>query len=130
MTIHFADGVLAALVRSVAFASLLGFTIGHEARAADNPSQAGQNMSPLPAASTQSEFGDSCTMGLASGQTVKTDCSVKWQGADGKVYCFSSENSKAAFLKNPEGNLKKARDFLASRKAAAAAGAVVPSWCA
>ena len=51
------------------------------------------------------EFDDSCAMGLASGQKVKTDCSVNWTNADGKVYCFSSESSKEAFLKNPDGNL-------------------------
>ena len=38
-------------------------------------------------------------MGLASGQTVKTDCSVSWTDEDGKVYCFSSEASKETFLR-------------------------------
>jgi hypothetical protein len=37
--------------------------------------------SPAPAA----EFNDQCAMGLASGQNVKTDCSVNWTDADGHV---------------------------------------------
>ena len=74
-------------------------------------------MSPLPTA-THGEFDDSCTMGLAAGQTAKTDCSVNWTGEDGKVYCFSSETSKAAFLKSPADNLQKARDFVRADAAA------------
>lgn len=69
------------------------------------------------------EFDDSCAMGLASGQTVKTDCSVNWTDEDGKVYCFSSESSKEAFLKDPEANLKKAQDFVAKKVAMVAHGA-------
>jgi len=69
------------------------------------------------------EFDDQCAMGLASGQTVKTDCSVNWTDEDGHVYCFSSDTSKEAFLKDPAGNLKKAQDFVASKQAAKASGA-------
>jgi YHS domain-containing protein len=122
MTLHSADGLLFALARSAALTVALSLTISHPAWAAEDPAPAGQAMSPLPTA-THGEFDDSCTMGLASGQTVKTDCSVNWTGEDGKVYCFSSEASKAAFLKSPADNLKKARDFVASRRAVAAAGA-------
>ena len=81
---------------------------------------AAEDMSPAP---MQGEFGDSCTMGLAEGQTVKTDCSVNWTDEDGKVYCFSSESSKSAFLKDPAGNIAKAKAFLEEKKAAVAAGA-------
>jgi hypothetical protein len=77
---------------------------------------------PLPAADTKGEFDDQCTMGLASGQTVKTDCSVNWTDEDGRVYCFSSEPSKQAFLKDAAGNLKKAKEFLASKQVAKVAG--------
>jgi hypothetical protein len=70
----------------------------------------------------EQEFGDSCTMGLASGQEVKTDCSVNWTSGEGKVYCFSSIPSKEAFLKNAEGNLRKAREFRLAKQAAAASG--------
>lgn len=65
------------------------------------------------------EFDGACAMGLASGQMVKTDCSVNWTGTDGKTYCFGSEASKEAFLQDPAGNLKQARDFLAGKKMAA-----------
>jgi hypothetical protein len=72
-------------------------------------------MSPIPSATpapaAKGEFGDSCTMGLASGQVVKTDCSVNWTASDGKVYCFSTEGSKAAFLKNADENIQKAKEF-------------------
>ena len=78
--------------------------------------------SPAPAP-VKGEFDDQCAMGLASGQTVKTDCSVNWTDEDGHVYCFSSDASKEAFLKDPAGNIKKAKEFLASKQAAAAAGA-------
>jgi YHS domain-containing protein len=71
---------------------------------------------------TAGEFDDSCAMGLASGQKVKTDCSVNWTGADGKVYCFSSDSSKQAFLKDPDGNLKRAQDFVAKKVAMVAHG--------
>lgn len=78
--------------------------------------------SALPAAAADGEFDDQCTMGLASGQEVKTDCAVNWTDEDGNIYCFSSDSSKEAFLRDPSGNLKKARDFLASKAAAKAAG--------
>jgi hypothetical protein len=77
---------------------------------------------PLSAADTKGEFDDQCTMGLASGQTVKTDCSVNWTDEDGRVYCFSSESSKQTFLKDAAGNLKKAKEFVASKQAARTAG--------
>jgi hypothetical protein len=67
------------------------------------------------------EFDDSCAMGLASGQVKKTDCSVNWTAPDGKIYCFGSEGSKEAFLQNPDGNLKKAQDFLGGKQVAALA---------
>ena len=54
-------------------------------------------------------------MGLASGQVVKTDCSVNWTAPDGKVYCFSTEASKEAFLKNPDENIQKAKEFFLPR---------------
>ena len=79
--------------------------------------------SPVSAADVKGEFGDQCAMGLASGQNVKTDCSVNWTDTDGHVYCFSSDASKEAFLKDPAGNIQKAKEFLASKQAAKSAGA-------
>jgi hypothetical protein len=75
-----------------------------------------------PASAVEGEFGNQCTMGLASGQTVNTDCSVNWTDQDGHIYCFSSESSKEAFLKDPAGNIKKAKEFLASKQTAKSAG--------
>ena len=59
----------------------------------------------------ESEFGNDCTMGLAAKQHVATDCSILWVGEDGKRYCFGTEAAKAEFLKDPKGNLEKARAF-------------------
>jgi hypothetical protein len=81
-------------------------------------------MSPMPSATTpaKGEFDNLCATGLSEGQMNKTDCSVSWTAEDGKVYCFSSEASKEAFLKNPTENIQKAREFFASKQASKAAG--------
>ena len=69
---------------------------------------------PAPAAAaSEPEFGGQCAMSLAEGQSVATDCSVKWLGPDGKTYCFGDENAKKSFLKDPQGNLERAREFVA-----------------
>ncbi|MEZ5828286.1 MAG: hypothetical protein R3D30_08780 [Hyphomicrobiales bacterium] len=113
MTDISADRLLVTLAQSAAFAAaiLLGtMSLGHAA----------DNMSSMPA---HGEFDDSCTMGLADGQMVATDCSVNWTDPDdGKVYCFSSENSKSAFLKDPKGNIAKAKEFLAEQHSKEASG--------
>lgn len=56
------------------------------------------------------EFKDHCANGLANYTLlVETNCSVNWKNAaNGKTYCFSSDKSKAEFLKDPAANLKKA----------------------
>ena len=61
------------------------------------------------------EFDNSSVMDLASGQTVKTDCSVNWTAPDGKVYCFSTEASKETFLKSPDENIQKAKEFVLAK---------------
>ena len=71
---------------------------------------------------SDAEFDESCAMGLADGQMVKTDCSVSWTDDDGRVYCFSSENSKAAFLKDPKANIAKAKKFLEEQQSKEASG--------
>ena len=106
-------------VHAAVIAAALSLAVVLPAAAEDAPA-ASQAMSPAP---VKGEFDDQCTMGLASGQTVKTDCSVNWTDTDGHVYCFSSESSKEAFLKDPAGNIQKAKDFLASKQTAKAAGA-------
>ena len=67
---------------------------------------------PPPAAPVQ--FGGQCAEGLSQGRHVMTNCAVTWTDKDGKVYCFSSESAKKAFLESPAANLQKARDFIAA----------------
>lgn len=55
------------------------------------------------------EFGGQCTMGLAEGKRVNTDCKITTE-IDGKTYCFGNEDAKAAFLENPKRNLERAKD--------------------
>jgi hypothetical protein len=65
---------------------------------------------------TKGEFGNSCAMGLARGEQVDTDCSINWKAEDGKIYCFGSEQSRAAFLKDPAATLRKATEHYAEFK--------------
>ena len=53
------------------------------------------------------EFDNMCSWGLANGKEVKTDCSVNGT-IKGKTYCFSNEQAKTEFMKNPDANLAKA----------------------
>jgi YHS domain-containing protein len=70
---------------------------------------------PKPAAAAAApQFGGQCAEGLATGKHVMTDCSVTWTDKDGKVYCFSNESAKTAFLTDPAGNLERARSFIAA----------------
>jgi hypothetical protein len=66
----------------------------------------------------QPEFGGRCALGMAEGKSQATDCSVQWVAAEGKVYCFSSEQNKELFLKDPQGNLERAREFSAAGEVA------------
>jgi YHS domain-containing protein len=120
MTATPTDRLIVPLTLSAALAALLYVTpafAGDEAMTpAPQATPSAQAMTPAPA---KGEFDDYCTMGLAEGQTAKTDCSVNWIDDDGKVYCFSSEESKQAFLKDPKGNIEKAREFFASKQEAA-----------
>ncbi|MFZ2017524.1 MAG: hypothetical protein WAU90_02465 [Methyloceanibacter sp.] len=112
------DRLLVPLARTAALAALLCLAPAAVSLAADTEmTPAPQAMTPAP---TKGEFDDYCAMGLSEGQTAKTDCSVNWIDDDGKVYCFSSEESKQAFLKDPKGNIEKAREFFASKQTAAA----------
>ena len=56
------------------------------------------------------EYDNMCTMGLAMGKEVKTDCTINGQ-IDGKTYCFGSEEAKTTFMKDPKGNLAKAEAY-------------------
>lgn len=53
------------------------------------------------------QFDNMCTMGLALGKEVKTDCSIN-ETIAGLSYCFGDQNAKTMFMKDPEGNLTKA----------------------
>jgi hypothetical protein len=103
----------------IAVALCCGFAGWAEAEDAASPPA----MTPMPAApaagTAKGEFGMSCAMGLAEGQVVKTDCSVNWTSPDGKVYCFSSEGSKTAFLKNADENIQKAKEFYVAQDSTA-----------
>lgn len=92
--------LLGALVLGWPFGALLT----GPAFAADNPAPD----------SPQVQFGGQCAEGLASGRHVLTNCTITWTDKDGKVYCFSSEGAKQAFLQSPGANLQKARDFVAA----------------
>ena len=59
------------------------------------------------------QFDDMCAWGLANHKDVRTDCSVS-AAVGGKTYCFSSQEAKANFMKNPDANLKKAETFYKS----------------
>ena len=67
-----------------------------------------------PPPATPVQFGGQCAQGLSQGRHVMTNCAVTWSDKDGKVYCFSSESAKKAFLESPAANLQKARDFIAA----------------
>lgn len=70
------------------------------------------------AAAPRGEFANSCAMGLARGEQIDTDCAINWKADDGKVYCFGSEESRAAFLKDPKENLRKAAEYYADLRQA------------
>jgi YHS domain-containing protein len=111
----FGRGV-ASVARATAMAVALCLSVALiPAMAADEPPAPASAITPTPAATSNSEFDNSCAMSLASGQIVKTDCSVNWTAPDGKVYCFSTEASKEAFLKNPDENIQKAREFFLAK---------------
>jgi hypothetical protein len=61
---------------------------------------------------SHAEFSGMCVTGLAAGKRVQTNCSVSWQD-EGKAYCFSNEDAKATFLKDPQGTLAKAKENFA-----------------
>jgi YHS domain-containing protein len=93
---------IASLVARAALAALLGVC------------GAGAAAPPATPGSLAVQFDGQCTEALAEGRHVETGCAVTWTDKDGKVYCFASEPAKLAFLRNPQANLAKARDFMAA----------------
>lgn len=67
------------------------------------------------AAGDLGEFSNNCAFGLTKGVKKFTDCSVQ-EKIDGKLYCFSKQSAKEAFMKDPEGNLTKAQSFYADNQ--------------
>jgi YHS domain-containing protein len=65
-------------------------------------------------AATKGEYDNMCTMGLALGQDVETDCSINAE-VDGKTYCFGNETAKTLFMKDPAANLAKADTYYKSK---------------
>jgi YHS domain-containing protein len=65
-------------------------------------------------AATTGEYDNMCTMGLALGKDVKTDCSINAE-IDGKTYCFGNEDAKTIFMKDPKANLAKAEAYYSSK---------------
>ena len=60
------------------------------------------------------EFNNMCTMGLATGKDIQTDCSISSQ-VQGKIYCFGSKEAMAEFMKNPKENLAKAQAYYSKK---------------
>ncbi len=66
----------------------------------------------------QPEFGGQCAESLAEGRHVMTNCSIRWSGPDGKIYCFDNGAAKTLFLKSPDQNLERAHEFIAASSVA------------
>ncbi len=62
------------------------------------------------------EYDNMCTMGLAMGKEVATDCSINAQ-IGGRTYCFGSQEAMAEFMKDPDANLAKAQTYYSKKKA-------------
>jgi YHS domain-containing protein len=60
------------------------------------------------------EYGNMCTMGLALGKDIQTDCSINAQ-VQGKTYCFGSKEAMGEFMKNPTANLAKAQTYYSKK---------------
>jgi len=60
------------------------------------------------------EFDNLCAQGLATGQQIKTDCSVNAQ-VQGKTYCFGSQSALTQFMADPSANLTKAQAYYSKK---------------
>ena len=65
-------------------------------------------------AEDKGEFGNHCAFGLTRGNMMDTPCTITTTDAQsGKTYCFSTENAKKEWLKDPAGNPIKATESYA-----------------
>jgi len=78
------------------------------------PAMAGAFLLGLATTAWAGEFGNQCTMALALGKDVQTDCSINGQ-VEGKTYCFGSKEAMTQFMANPSGNLAKAKAYYSSK---------------
>ena len=60
------------------------------------------------------EYSNMCTMGLASGKDIQTDCTINAQ-LQGKTYCFGSKEAMTQFMADPSGNLAKAQAYYSKK---------------
>jgi hypothetical protein len=60
------------------------------------------------------EYDNMCTMGLANGKDIKTDCSVNTQ-IQSKTYCFGNQSALTQFMADPSGNLTKAQAYYSKK---------------
>ena len=77
---------------------------------------------PVYALAGEPEFGGYCAEGLVNHHLIKTDCKINWTDKDGKLYCFSTDDSKTEFLKSPNENVQKATDNYAANEIEQIAG--------
>ena len=66
------------------------------------------------ASAVNGEFGNMCSMALAMGKDVQTDCSIHGK-LEGKTYCFGSKEAMTQFMQNPKDNLAKAQTYYSSK---------------
>ena len=58
------------------------------------------------------ELDGNCAMSAAMGAKLPTSCSVVWISPQtNRLYCFSNEAAKAAFIRDPAGNEQRAQAF-------------------
>ena len=75
---------------------------------------AGAFLLGMATAALAGEFGNMCSMALAMGKDVQTDCSIHGK-LEGKTYCFGSQEAMAQFMQNPKDNLAKAQTYYSSK---------------
>ena len=72
------------------------------------------------------QFRNMCSMGLARGKDIQTECSINTV-LKGKTYCFESKEAMAMFIKHPEENVAKAEDYYSKNHLLAASTFAVES---
>ena len=78
------------------------------------PAVTGAFLFGMATAAMAGEFDNMCTMGLAMGKEVKTECKIN-EVIAGLSYCFADDGAKSMFMKDPTGNLAKAKTFYSTK---------------